>query len=154
YGCPSPNFEDFDGDGDLDLLCGEFLDRFTYFENIGARQTPKYAVGKKLSTADGQPLAMELEMIVPVAFDWDRDGDFDLIVGEEDGCVALVENTGNLSLDHLPLFLPPRHFQQEADTLKCGALATPYAFDWDNDRDIDILSGNTAGEIELFENLS
>jgi len=35
FGCPSPNFEDFDRDGDLDLLCGEFLDGFTYFENTG-----------------------------------------------------------------------------------------------------------------------
>jgi sugar phosphate permease len=44
--------------------------------------------------------------------------------------------------------------QQQADTLKCGALATPVGFDWDGDGDIDILSGNTAGYIEFFENLS
>ena len=25
FGWPSPNFGDFDDDGDLDLLCGEFL---------------------------------------------------------------------------------------------------------------------------------
>jgi hypothetical protein len=45
YGCPSPNFEDFDHDGDLDLLCGEFLDKFTYFQNIGTRTEPKYSKG-------------------------------------------------------------------------------------------------------------
>jgi hypothetical protein len=39
YGWPSPNFGDFDGDGDLDLLCGEFLDGFTYFENSGTRKS-------------------------------------------------------------------------------------------------------------------
>ncbi|MCC6510506.1 MAG: VCBS repeat-containing protein, partial [Pirellulaceae bacterium] len=83
FGCPSPNFVDFDGDADLDLLCGEFLDGFTYFENIGSRTEPKYARGVRLKTAAGQPLVMDLQMIVPVAFDWDRDGDADLIVGDE-----------------------------------------------------------------------
>lgn len=154
FGCPSPNFEDFDRDGDLDLLCGEFLDGFTYFENVGSRTAPRYARGRALHTAAGERLAMDLQMIVPVAFDWDKDGDFDLVVGDEDGRVAFVENTGKLAGDHSPLFQPPRYFQQEADTLKCGALATPVAFDWDGDGDQDILSGNTAGYIEFFENLS
>jgi len=153
FGCPSPNFQDFDGDGDLDLLCGEFLDGFTYFENTGTRREPRYAAGHCLRLADGSPLAMDLEMIVPVAFDWDRDGDFDLIVGDEDGRVALVENTGKLA-DRTPVFLAPRYFQQESDTLKCGALATPVGCDWDGDGDDDIVSGNTAGYIEFFENLS
>jgi FG-GAP-like repeat len=154
FGCPSPNFEDFDGDGDLDLLCGEFLDGFTYFENVGIRTVPRYARGRTLHTSEGQRLHMDLEMIVPVAFDWDKDGDFDLIVGDEDGRVAFVENTGKLADDRTPLFQPPRYFRQEADTLKCGALATPVGFDWDGDGDIDIVSGNTAGYIEFFENLS
>jgi hypothetical protein len=97
---------------------------------------------------------MDLQMIVPIAFDWDKDGDFDLVVGDEDGRVALVENTGKLADDRAPRFLPPRYFQQQADDLKCGALATPVGCDWDGDGDTDLLSGNTAGTIELFENLS
>lgn len=152
YGRPSPNFADFDGDGDLDLLCGEFVDSFTYFENIGTRKTPKYATGSKL-THDGKPLRMELEMIMPSAVDWDGDGDIDLIVGDEDGRVALVEHTGKIEKG-MPQFLPPVYFKQEADEVKFGALSTPVSFDWDSDGDEDIICGNTAGHICFIENLS
>ncbi|MFN7734869.1 MAG: FG-GAP repeat domain-containing protein [Pirellula sp.] len=154
FGCPSPNFEDFDGDGDLDLLCGEFLDGFTYFQNIGSRRDPKYAAGRRLKTADGNPLVMELQMIVPIAIDWDLDGAMDLIVGDEDGRVAWIRNSTKKTSDDVPIFDPPEYFKQEADTLKCGALATPVGVDWDHDGDQDILSGNTSGKIEYFENLS
>lgn len=153
FGCPSPNFGDFDGDGDLDLLCGEFLDGFTYFENTGTRKEPKYAAGRRIQDASGAEVRMDLEMIVPIAFDWDKDGDLDLIVGDEDGRVAFVENTGKLS-GQMPVFAQPAYFKQEADTLKCGALATPVGVDWDGDGDMDIVSGNTAGYVEFFENLS
>jgi predicted neuraminidase len=152
YGWPSPNFADFDGDGDLDLLCGEFLDGFSYFENIGSREAPRYVNGRKLRDVNGDPLAMDLQMITPTAIDWDGDGDQDLIVGDEDGRVALIEHSGK-SLGGVPQFLPPVYFQQEADTLKFGALATPFCVDWDGDGDEDILSGNTAGYVGFFENL-
>ena len=152
YGWPSPSFADFDLDGDLDLICGEFLDGFTWFENIGSRTAPEYAAGRRLINSAGEFLVMDLQMITPTAVDWDGDDDIDLIVGDEDGRVALVENTGR-SKDGMPLFAGPAYFQQQADTLKCGALATPFACDWDNDGDEDILSGNTAGYISWFENL-
>ena len=146
FGMPSPNFADFDGDGDLDLLCGDFLGRFSYYRNVGDRSRPVYEARRDLG------IEMDLEMIVPVALDWDKDGDIDLVVGQEDGRVALIEHTGRVE-DGAPRFAPPRFFRQEADEVKFGALATPVGFDWDGDGDEDLICGNTAGYIGWIENL-
>jgi hypothetical protein len=151
YGLPSPNMDDFDGDGDLDLICGEFLDGFTWFENTGTRQEPVFAAGRKLRN-EGGPIRMHLQMIVPVGVDWDGDGDVDLVVGEEDGRVSWLENTGRVR-DHMPLFRDPVYFRQQAGYVKFGALVTPFSVDWDGDGDEDLICGNTAGNIAFIENL-
>ncbi|HPG67438.1 MAG TPA: VCBS repeat-containing protein [Candidatus Hydrogenedentes bacterium] len=151
YGCPSPNLADWDGDGDLDLMCGEFLDRITYFENTGSRTEPRYAAGRFL-TRNGEPIRMDLEMLQVVALDWDADGDVDLIVGQEDGRVALMDNTGAIE-DGVPVFDLPRFFKQEADAVKIGALCTPFGIDWDGDGDEDLIAGDTAGYLNFVENL-
>lgn len=151
FGCPSPCFADWDGDGDMDLVCGEFLDGLTYFENIGTRSEPLYARGRWL-THNARSIRMDLQMLQVTALDWDRDGDTDLIVGQEDGRVAFLENTGDV-IDRMPHFLPPRFFRQEADHVKIGALCTPSNIDWDGDGDDDLIVGDTAGYLSLVENL-
>ena len=151
FGMPSPCWGDFDGDGDLDLICGEFRDGFTYYENTGTRTRPVYATGRELTSA-GLPVKMDLCMITPTAVDFDGDGDLDLVVGDEDGRVAFIEHTGK-NVGGMPQFLPPRYFRQFAADVKFGALATPYAIDWDGDGDEDLISGNSAGYIAFIENL-
>ncbi|WP_035464026.1 FG-GAP repeat domain-containing protein [Algoriphagus vanfongensis] len=151
YGAPSPNFADFDGDGDLDLICGEFLDRLTYFENIGTREKPEYKKGVFLENSSGL-IKMDLEMIIPIALDWDRDGHVDLIVGDEDGRVAWIRNSGKIERG-VPVFDSPDYFRQQSDNLKFGALATPVSVDWDNDGDEDLITGNSAGYFAFIENL-
>ncbi len=151
YGAPTPNMDDFDGDGDLDLITGEFLDRLTWFENIGTREKPAFAQGRFLSNVSGT-IKMGLQMIIPVSVDWDGDGDIDLVAGDEDGRVAFIENTGKVD-KKMPVFQDPVYFRQKADNLKFGALATPFSVDWDDDGDEDIISGNTAGHLAFIENL-
>ena len=151
YGMPSPNFSDFDGDGDLDLICGEFLDKLTWFENTGTRINPVYTNGRYL-TSNGKIIRMDLEMMVVTSVDWDQDGDTDLVIGQEDGRIALVENSGQVK-EHMPVFRDPVFFRQEAGDLKFGALVTPWSVDWDEDGDEDLICGNTAGYIGFIENL-
>lgn len=144
-------FEDFDGDGDLDIILGEFLDRLTWIENTGSRSKPEYASPKFLKIK-GKILHLDLEMIVPNTADWDADGDIDLIVGIEDGRVVFIENTGKKD-NNGPIFNMPVYLQQEPQYLKFGALVTPFSVDWDDDGDEDLVCGNTAGYIGFIENL-
>lgn len=151
YGMPSPCMEDFDGDGDLDLIGGEFVDSFTWFENTGTREKPIFAEGRKL-ISDSEIIRMDLEMMVVTSVDWDKDGDIDLVVGQEDGRIAFMENTGKTE-KNMPVFELPKFFKQKADDLIFGALVTPWSVDWDDDGDEDLICGNTAGYIGFIENL-
>lgn len=151
YGCPSPNFVDMDDDGDLDLIAGEFLDRISYFENVGTREKPFYRKGRFL-THEKKVIHQDLQMLQVVVFDWNKDGKPDIVVGKEDGRVALMLNTGKFS-NGVPQFTLPRYLQQEAEYVKIGALCTPYSVDWDGDGDEDLISGDTAGYINFVENL-
>jgi hypothetical protein len=151
YGMPSPNLEDFDDDGDLDLLCGEFVDTLTYFQNLGTRTEPQFAAGRKVEI-HGEAFHADLCMIIPVAVDWEGDGDPDIVLGQEDGRVMFLEHTGK-TMAGMPQFSPPQFFQQEAEAVKFGALVTPVGVDWDADGDDDLVCGNTAGRVAFVENL-
>ena len=151
YGRPSPCFGDFRGTGRLDLICGEFLDGFTFFENTGTRSEPVYAAGRRLMSG-GKPLAMDLCRISPTACDFNGDGLLDLVVGDEDGRIAFIENTGQV-VDGMPHFLPPRYFRQFADEVKFGALSAPCAYDLDGDGHEDLVVGDSAGYIGYIRNL-
>ena len=153
WGNPSPMAEDWDGDGDLDILCGSFIDGFYYFENIGTRSEPAYVACGAVANSAGGRLAVDLAMVKPSAIDWDGDGRLDLLCGDEDGRVCCMRNSGNLA-DGMPVFEPPEYFRQEASELGFGALATPCAIDWDGDGDTDLVCGNSAGHIAFIENLS
>ena len=152
YGAPTPCVADFDGDGDLDVICGEFVDGLTWYENIQMMDNPSFAEGRRLRNRHGE-ITVHVEMIVPVACDFDGDGHVDLIVGDEDGTVSWLRNTGKVR-KHMPVFEDLKYFRQKSDLLKFGALATPCAYDWDGDGDQDIISGNSAGDICLIRNLS
>ena len=83
-------YRDFDGDGDMDFLTGEFVDAFWYFENVaGKGRCPRFAKGRRVCSPDGSHLAVDLCMFDPVLADFDGDGKEDLVAAEEGGRVAV-----------------------------------------------------------------
>jgi hypothetical protein len=147
-------FRDFDGDGDMDFLTGEFVDSFWYFENVAGRgNRPRFAKGRRICSPDGSRVAVDLCMFNPVLADFDGDGIEDIVAADEDGRVAVYAGTGKF-VGGAPAFLAGRYLRQEAQELKFGCLSTPFGCDWDGDGDWDFVCGNSAGYISFIENLS
>jgi hypothetical protein len=144
YGSPCPCVADWDGDGDLDLICGEFRDEFTYFENVGTRTYPRLAAPRPVMSARGK-LNVDLCMMSPVACDWNGDGRPDLVVGQEDGRVSVMLHRGLMF--GAPQFAEERFLTEMDPPLKSGGLVTP----WVDRATHDLYCGNTAGYMEWFQ---
>jgi hypothetical protein len=150
YGSPVPNPVDWFGRGRLDLIASNFIDTVTLFRNAGSRTAPNLAAGE-LIAAGGKPLHMDLCMIQPRVVSWHPDGRPSLIIGEEDGRVALLENLAPRG--QAPQLAAPVYFEQVDPFLKSGALSRPVAVDWNGDGKLDLLAGNSAGYVQYFENV-
>lgn len=149
YGSPAPAPVDWLGRGVFDLIGGSFVDTVTLFRNAGTRTVPKLEKGEWIR-AGGQPLRMDLCMIQPRIVSWHGDGRPSLLIAEEDGTIALLENTSPRGTE--PKFAAPRYLEQADPYLKSGVLSRPVAIDWNGDGALDIIAGNSAGYIQFFEN--
>ena len=117
----TPTFADLDGDGDLDLLSGDYYGNFHYFENTGSFSNPAFAA---VAT---NPFGLKNigEDSAPAFADLDGDGDQDLLSGENNGDFFYFENTS-------PPFVPPvpvvltlgDDFGAPGDTLRIDATLT------------------------------
>jgi|GEM_PF-1185515 len=86
----TPAFQDFDGDGDYDLVIGEIFGTIAYYENTGS------AASATFSELTGSDNPFNGEDVggnsAPALVDIDNDGDVDAFIGEEDGTINFYEN--------------------------------------------------------------
>ncbi len=146
-GDSTPAFGDLDGDGDLDLVVGESGGALRSYANTGSAQAPVYV--ERIGAAN--PLAGQDvgSASAPALGDLDRDGDLDLVVGENDGVFNYFENTGTPALANFSLrtgALNPLNGQN------VGNLSTPAFGDLDRDGDLDLVAGELDGVFDYYEN--
>jgi uncharacterized protein (DUF2141 family) len=142
----TPSAADLDGDGDLDVLAGEFLGDFLYFENTAGPGAPPDFIGPTPNPFGLAPAAGSYS--APSVADLDGDGDLDVLGGESDGGFAYYENTAGAGA-------PPTFAAAVTDPFglaDVGYRNAPSVADLDGDGDLDVLSGEHFGSFLYFEN--
>ncbi len=129
-----PYLADWNGDGKLDLLIGNYYGYVILMLNEGSREKPIFGAPEKLQV-EGKRIQVKKDA-GPCVADWDQDGKQDLLVGAQDGSVQWYRNVGT---NTKPQLAAPITLVQ----LPKGSIrAKVCVVDWNGDGRLDLLVGD------------
>jgi hypothetical protein len=154
---PRPAVTDLDGDGQLDLLIGDYSGLLKRFEASGVNASTFVADAGNLQ-ADGATIkadgAAANGTAKPLIFDMDGNGLLDMVMGSQLGAITRYEQSaryattftskGNLTTDGNTAINMGSTGNNE------GGFAAPIITDIDNDGRLDMLMGDQTGSIYLY----
>jgi hypothetical protein len=145
----------WDEDECKDLLVGQAGGKIQIFLNIGTDEEPTFNGGTYLRT--GNRVIDVGSRATPTVVDWNNDGAKDLVVGAYDGKIHVFINSNSDEI------VPPSFDYSSAkgaivqelrnDLVVPSRRSSPEIIDLDGDGKIDILTGNTEGELLLYNNI-
>jgi len=142
----SPTFADLDGDRDQDLIVGNADGKLQYYRNIGNATNPNFIV--QTGTANPFNSLGVGANTVPTLFDVDNDGDFDLLVGENNGNFTYYKNIGTAAS-------PSYQVQPDSLFYSISGLtySSPALGDINADGSLDLIAGTSDGKLKSYLNL-
>lgn len=153
-----PAWADYDADGLPDLFVGNYgyLDTadlqhhasLALFRNVGTPENPAFA---PVSTDFGQLSQYNFRGIYPAFADMDGDGDADMIAGDDDGFLHYFRNMAPAG-EPMALEAWQLAFAEGAGT--GAAVPCLWPLTAGNPNQYDIVVGEKAGKVNLFQNTS
>lgn len=139
--CTHPFAADWDADGDLDLIIGNFDGSFSLVVNEMQGKGMKYQANEKVSlikTNNGKILHCGSAHSAPFVIDWDNDGDLDLLSSTVSIPLMIARNVGTKTKPEFESFeiliaKPISDFQ---------SAYRPWIADVNNDGKLDVLIGD------------
>ena len=145
----APAFGDLDGDGDDDVILGEWRDQVAYYRNDGVTNGGGNGGGvmPRWTLADSAAATLTRgRNTTPALGDLDGDGDLDLLVGESSGALNYYRNDGTPREPDFELV------SDEFEGIDVGRRSIPALLDWDGDGDLDLAIGSEASGIRVYLN--
>ena len=143
----APAFGDLDGDGDDDVILGEWRDVVAYYRNDRDPSDTGGGAMPQWTLVDSAAATLTRgRNTTPALGDLDGDGDLDLLLGESSGALNYYRNVG--TRQHPDFELVSDEFQD----IDAGRRSIPALVDWDGDGDLDLALGSEGSGIRIYLN--